>query len=429
VVRVVHLSTSDSSGGAARAAYRLHTGLRRAGLGSTMLVEERKTDDPDVVRFRPPAGLLSRLSRRVRRGSIRRDAATYPNRPPSLDWFSDDRTPYGGQLVAQLPACDVINLHWVAGFVDYGGFFPAAGKLGVPLVWRLADMNAFTGGCHYDDGSGKFVQQCGACHQLGSSDPNDLSHQIWLRKKAALDSLPDDGLHLVGTSRWIAGEAKRSSLLGRFAASIIPNGLDVRDFAPRDKRLSRDFFDLPPDARIVLFAADSTATVRKGFAYLVEALQGMTDVPDLLLVSVGGGEPKLAGVPHRHLGRIKDDRVLSLAYSAADVYVIASLQESFGQTVTEAMACGTPVVGFASGGIVDMVRPGVTGLLAPTRDVAALREAVKAALSDPDRLNEMAQNCRRIAVAEYSLEVQAAAYKALYERLVAARRDSRPAVG
>jgi glycosyltransferase involved in cell wall biosynthesis len=152
-------------------------------------------------------------------------------------------------------------------------------------------------------------------------------------------------------------------------------------------------------------------------------------VPDLLLVSVGGGEPKLAGVPHRHLGRIKDDRVLSLAYSAADLYVIASLQESFGQTVTEAMACGTPVVGFASGGIVGMVRPGVTGLLAPTRDVGALREAVKAALSDPDRLNEMAQNCRRIAVAEYSLEVQAAAYKALYERLVAARRDSRPAVG
>jgi glycosyltransferase involved in cell wall biosynthesis len=189
--------------------------------------------------------------------------------------------------------------------------------------------------------------------------------------------------------------------MGRFAASIIPNGLDVRDFAPRDKLFSRDFFDLPPDAKVVLFAADSTATVRKGFAYLSEALQGMADVPNLLLVSVGGGQPKLTGVPHRHLGRIKDDRVLSLAYSAADVYVIASLQESFGQTVTESMACGTPVVGFASGGIVDMVRPGVTGLLAPTRDVGALREAVKAALLDTATRAEMGQNCRRIAVAEY----------------------------
>jgi glycosyltransferase involved in cell wall biosynthesis len=386
-----------------------------------MLVEERKTDDPHVARFKPPADLVSRLRRRARRSAVARDAARYPHRPPSLDWFSDDRTPIGSQLVAQLPACDVVNLHWVAGFVDYEGFFPAARRLGVPLVWRLADMNAFTGGCHYDDGSGKFTQQCGACHQLGSSDPNDLSHQIWSRKKAALAHLPDDGLHLVGTSRWIAGEAKRSSLMGRFPVSIIPNGLDVRDFAPRDRKFSRDFFDLPPDAKIVLFAADSTKTVRKGFAYLVEALQGMTDVPDLLLVSVGGGEPNLSGVPHRHLGRIKDDRVLSLAYSAADVYVIASLQESFGQTVTESMACGTPVVGFASGGIVDMVRPGITGQLAPTRDVAALRESVRAVLSDPDKAAEMGENCRRVAVAEYSLEVQAAAYKALYERLVARR--------
>ena len=396
-----------------------------------MLVEERRKNDPHVTRFLPPQGLAARLRRRLRRGAVERDAARYPDRPASLDWFSDDRTPYGESLAAQVPACDVINLHWVAGFVDYEGFFPAASRLGVPLVWRLADMNAFTGGCHYDDHSGKFTGQCGACHQLGSTDPNDLSHQIWLRKKNALAHLADDRLHLVGTSRWIAGEAKRSSLMGRFPVSIIPNGLDVRDFAPRDRHTARDFFDLPADAKIVLFAADSTSTVRKGFAYLAEALQGMNDVPDLLLVSVGAGEPKLSGVRHRHLGKIKDDRVLSLAYSAADVYVIASLQESFGQTVTESMACGTPVVGFASGGIVDMVRPGVTGELAPTRDVAALRDALKRVLSNPAKRAEMAANCRRVAVEEYSLDVQAAAYRSLYESLLSRKpaRDGGGGVG
>jgi glycosyltransferase involved in cell wall biosynthesis len=230
-------------------------------------------------------------------------------------------------------------------------------------------------------------------------------------------------MHLVATSRWIAGEARRSALMGRFAATIIPNGLDTADFAPRDKKFSRDFFDLPPDARIVLFAADTAATVRKGFAYLAEALQGMSDVPNLLLVSVGGGEPKISGVPHRHLGRIRDDRVLSLAYSAADVYAIASLQESFGQTVTEAMACGTPVAGFASGGIIDMVRPGLTGELAPTKDVAALRQAVKNLLNDAEGRAKMSENCRRIVLAEYALEVQSRAYLALYERLVEASRE------
>ena len=422
VTRVVHLSTSDSSGGAARAAFRLHTGLRRIGVESSMLVQERKSTDPHVRQFLPPSDLVTRVRRRARRRSIEGDAARYPNRPPSLDWFSDDRTPFAGQIVAQVPPCDLINLHWVAGFVDYEGFFPDAAKLGVPLVWRLADMNAFTGGCHYDDHSGKFTQQCGACHQLGSTDANDLSHQIWLRKKRALSQVPAGGLHLVATSRWIAGEAKRSSLMGGFPVTIIPNGLDVQEFRPRDRGFARDFFNLSPSSKIVLFAADSADTVRKGFAYLAEALSGMRDVEDLLLVSVGGGEPKLdPSVRHVRLGRIRDDRVLSLAYSAADVYVIASLQESFGQTVTESLACGTPVVGFASGGIPDMVRPGVTGYLAPTRDVAALREAVGRVLADPAKRAEMAQNCRRIAVEEYSLEVQARAYATLYEKLLIER--------
>jgi len=254
---------------------------------------------------------------------------------------------------------------------------------------------------------------------------NDLSHQIWLRKRQALSHLRDDGLQLVGTSRWIAGEARRSSLMGRFPVTVIPNGLDVRDFAPRDRLFSRDFFDLPRQAKIVLFAADTAATLRKGFGYVAEALKGMAGVDDLLLVSVGGGEPKIDGVRHRHLGRIKDDRVLSLAYSAADVYAIASLQESFGQTVTEAMACGTPVAAFASGGIVDTVRPGVTGELAPTGDVPALRQAVKNLLNDPARRAMMAGNCRRVVVEEYSLEVQAKAYLALYQSVV--ERSKRPA--
>ena len=129
-----------------------------------------------------------------------------------------------------------------------------------------------------------------------------------------------------------------------------------------------------------------------------------------------------------HLGTIKNDRLLSLVYSAADVYVIASLQESFGQTVSESMACGTPVVGFASGGIVDMVRPGVTGYLAPTGDAAALRDAVLRAVRDDDATpGGMAENCRRIALEEYALGGVARRYAGLYEALIAAATGAAPA--
>jgi glycosyltransferase involved in cell wall biosynthesis len=122
-------------------------------------------------------------------------------------------------------------------------------------------------------------------------------------------------------------------------------------------------------------------------------------------------------VPQLNLGRINIDRYLSLAYSAADVFVIPSVQESFGQTVSESLACGTPVIGFATGGMLDMVRPGETGQLVPVADVAALREAIRAMLAIPNVREQYTARCRAIAVAEYSIEAQAAAYVRLYESL------------
>jgi glycosyltransferase involved in cell wall biosynthesis len=188
-------------------------------------------------------------------------------------------------------------------------------------------MAALTGGCHYDGGCGKFTQRCGACPVLGSTADDDLSRAVWTRKSAALSKLAPDRLHLVGTSRWIAAEAKRSSLLGRFPVSVIPNGLDTTEFAPRDKGYSRDTLGVPRDTKVVLFVADSAANRRKGFDHLAAALAGMTDESNLFLLSVGGGKPNVPGLPQLHLGKIAHDRMLSVVYSAADVFVIPSLQE------------------------------------------------------------------------------------------------------
>jgi glycosyltransferase involved in cell wall biosynthesis len=423
-MRIVHLSTSDSGGGAFRAAYRLHTGLRRLGHDSKMLVLKRGSGDDAVSALRPRNDCVGRWARKLRERKIRRDYERYrPTIPTGIEPFSDDRSEHAGQIVPQLPECDLINLHWIGGgFLDHESFFAGYPKH-VPLVWRLADMGALTGGCHYDQGCGKFADRCGACPQLGSVHEDDLSRQVWLRKTAALAHVGRGGLHVVGTSRWIASEAKRSSLLGRFPISVIPNGLDVEEFAPRDKNFSRDLWNIPRDAAVVLFAAETLANVRKGFAQLAAALAGIRGVEKLLLVSVGGvGWKKCElpeGLPHLGLGRVNNDRMLSTIYSAADVFVIPSLQESFGQTVIESLACGTPVVGFASGGIVDMVRPGQTGWLAPTGDVDALRNAIETALRDRDRRRSMSPICRQVAVEEYSLDVQARAYAALYETLLA----------
>jgi glycosyltransferase involved in cell wall biosynthesis len=417
-MRIIHLATTDVAGGAARATYRLHTGLKRLGHDSRMLVGKRWSDDPSVDALKPPKDLLSRVKRKLRRKRIEADFAKYKAaRHAGLEPFSDDRSEHRFDEIARRLDADVVNLHWVAaGFLDHESFFDNVPRH-IPLVWRLADMAPCTGGCHYDEGCGRFENKCGACPQLGSRDENDLSRQVWQRK---YDALHRHGrIHLAATSNWIAQQSRRSSLLRDFPVTVIPNGLDTADFAPRDKMFARDTLGVPRDARVVLFAAESLTVKRKGFGLLLEALKGLSDVPNLLLLSVGSTKAAIdSPVPQINLGRINIDRYLSLAYSAADVFVIPSVQESFGQTVSESLACGTPVIGFATGGMLDMVRPGQTGELVPVGDTAGLRDAIRSMLSDPNRLADFSPRCRQIAVAEYSIEAQAAGYVRLYEQLI-----------
>lgn len=428
-MRIVHFSTTDTAGGAARAAYRVHTGLSRLGHDSQMRVLKKWSIDPSVTKFVPSNRLLDRFRASRRQRRIDADFARYKStRPPTADQYTDDRTPWADQPLRDLPECDIVNFHWVAGFIDYLAFFDyfATKRPSVPLFWRMADMAPVTGGCHYDQGCGKFERQCGACPCLGSTDENDLSRQQWNRRHDALAKIADDRLHLVATSRWIRDQAARSSLLKRFDCTVIPNALDTDVFRPRDKAFSRDLLNLPQKGKIVLFAADSAKHPRKGWKELCAAVEGIHGVDDVVLVSVGGKPEMTAGSGKTliNLGKVDDDRILSLAYSAADVFVIPSLQESFGQTVIESMACGTPIVGFASGGITDTVRPGVTGSLAATGNVSELRDAIVDLLRDDAKRLAIGERCREIALAEYALDVQAKMYEGMYEAKLRQKQEA-----
>jgi glycosyltransferase involved in cell wall biosynthesis len=236
--------------------------------------------------------------------------------------------------------------------------------------------------------------------------------------------IKDGRMKVVAPSRWLAEEARRSALFGRFSISVIPYGLDVDEFAPRDRREAREVVGIPQDAAVILFVADWPAVHRKGISVLVDAVNELRYWPNLLLVSVGHDVPVLDGAlacAHRHLGRVDNDHFLSMIYSAADVFAIPSRQDNLPNTVLEAMACGTPVVGFEVGGITDMVRPGMTGLLAPAHDPAAFGEALAQILRDDEKRAEMSATCRRVAVEEYSLSIQAQRYIDLYRRVCSER--------
>jgi glycosyltransferase involved in cell wall biosynthesis len=107
-----------------------------------------------------------------------------------------------------------------------------------------------------------------------------------------------------------------------------------------------------------------------------------------------------------------------MVYSSAEVFVIPSLQEAFGQTALESMACGTPVVGSDAGGIPEVVRDGVTGLLSRAGESLSLRDAILRLLNDSSLRSSLGANCREIAVREYALEMQARNYVDLYEDIL-----------
>jgi glycosyltransferase involved in cell wall biosynthesis len=415
-MKICHISTSDVRGGAARAAYRLHQGLRSAGQDSTMFVARAASDDPAVTLYRPSQRLVHRLSRKLRSILFHVAMARYKaTRPAGYEHFRSDQTADAAAPLQQLPVCDLINLHWVADFVDYQAMLVRLAQM-KPLMWTLHDMNPFTGGCHYDDVCGRYRDACGACPQLGSTRAQDLSRQVWQHKHRALGQIAPERLHIVASSRWLAREAERSSLLKRFPISVIPSSVDTNVFQPRCVSELRQMLGLPPSRQIVLFVAQSTRNRRKGFSLLLEALVGLQERRDIVLVSIGSGAPDVpTTLPHRHLGSIENDHMLSLVYSLADVFVIPSLQDNLPNTVLEAMACGVPVVGFDVGGIPDMVCEGKTGRLVPVGDVRALREAILDLLDNPMQRAQMASNCRCVAMSEYALEVQAQRYIKLYE--------------
>jgi glycosyltransferase involved in cell wall biosynthesis len=415
-MKIVHLNKNDLTGGAARAAYRLHKGLQRAGHESVMFVESRTSDDPSVVLFNKPMDALSLVRRGLRQVWMTRDRNRYQgSRPGGYEVFSDDRSPYAATLLDQIPKCQIVNLHWIPGLVDYQTFFTNVTST-TRIVWTLHDLNPMTGGCHYDLGCGRYLAQCGSCPQLGSGDAKDLSHAIWERKRHLFSRLPSSSLSFVTPSQWLGDEVKRSPILSRFPVHVIPNGVDLEAFAPRHRRNVRDLLEIPQDARVLLFVAEEVSNRRKGFTLLLDALaRCVGKIPNLLLLSLGQNKPDVQSeIPWMHIGSINNDRFLSMVYSAADLFAICSLQDNLPNTVLEAIACGIPVVGFAIGGIPDMVRNGVNGLTVPATDVDALAEAICQVLNDRALREDMGANARRIAVEEYALDLQARRYAELY---------------
>ena len=361
---VVHLAQSDREGGANRAAYRLHTALRTAGVQSTFHCGRKLGDAADVVEAAPPiiGRAVSTLAAYVNARALRQ----YPKRCGA---FSPVKIGYARLDPRLLARADVVCAHWIAGAF----LTPSAlARIRRPLVWRLSDLWPFTGGCHYSGSCRHFEDECGCCPVLGSTREADLSRDGFSARERAYRNLD---VTIVAPSRWVAEQARCSRLFRGRRIEHIPTGVDLSVFRPHDRRASRSDLGLPPDKTFILFGAlGATSDRRKGFYHLKEALEVFAlAVPqqNVSLIVFGGSRDADFGdalpFPTISVGRIDEETALARLFAAADVFVAPFAEDNLPNVILEALACGTPVwhshpVGYrtrSSTGKTDSSRPSV----------------------------------------------------------------------
>ena len=422
-MRVALLSTFHHNGGAAVAATRLHHALLKNGVESTMLVgaprqQEALSTDPTVNSLAE-----SFLGDKLAFGRFVAERLYFlPHEKDKSVRFQFSPAVIGADLTSHpvIQKADVLHLHWINfGFLSINGLDKLL-KLGKPIVWTLHDMWAFTGGCHYTRGCDHFLTHCRQCPYLRNPDDTDLSYRVFEEK---LQIFQNVGLHFTPPSDWLGRQVQASALVGKFPLTVIPNPIDQCVFRPMPRSEVDSHFNLTARGPRLLFGSFNTTDPRKGFAYFAEALtllkqQYKGPEPEILIFGKGQAQD-FAHLPYpvRHLGVLRSEDVVAKAYNAADAMVVPSLEDNLPNTIVEALSCGTPVIGFRTGGIPEMIDHTRTGYLAEAGSANELAQGIQWLLTY-QAAETLRQNARQFAEKHYAEAVVATQYANLYLSLI-----------
>ncbi|OAV73458.1 GDP-mannose-dependent alpha-(1-6)-phosphatidylinositol dimannoside mannosyltransferase [Bacteroidales bacterium Barb6] len=419
-MKILFINTSEHIGGASIAANRLMSALQKGNMEVFILVRDKDTDNPTVASINQ-----SWLNQKVNylRFVWERLVIFFYNKFNRENLFRVSIANTGTDISRHplVKEADVIHLHWInQGFLSLADIEKLI-KLGKPVVWTMHDMWPCTGICHYAGNCSNFTNKCGYCPFLKSTRNNDLSNKAWKKKNFIISS----SIQIVTVSSWLANIAKQSSLTRKLAIETIPNVIDASILFKKDKGVMRESLSLPSDKNIILMGAARLDDPIKGLNYLVNALSLLIDgeykKENLLLVLFGEIKNKEVlkdlSIPYISLGLIKDINLIANLYSAADVTVVPSLYETFGQTIIEAMACGCPTVSFDNSGQTDIIDHKVNGYLAAYRNTKDFADGIHWALHNKNN-PKIANACLKKVQDNYTESIVAGKYISLYKKLL-----------
>ncbi len=397
-MKILHISTLERSGGAARVALRLCLAQRETGHDAQMLVGHKESDAP----------YSHELSYRI-------------------DVSLSESCCHRGLLYYELQGSHFLAVHQLVQDADvlhlhnlHGGYFNPFSLLLLgrlkPVVWTLHDMQALTGHCAHSFACERWKTGCAECANLEIYPQLevDSARRLWDDKKIIYDHVP---FHIISPSVWLGNKVKES-ILGSHSLEIIHNGVDTSVFKPYDKIESRRRLGLPVDAFIVGGVAHGGALKNswKGGAYTLEALKVLFDeVEDSVYVGVGSPVSETDWNGRLiNLAVVDNEEEMAWVYSALDLYLMTSVAENFPLVLLEALACGLPVLSFATGGIPEIISNGVNGLIVEQRDLVEFCRGLLALSLNRQLLKLFALNARDTAITLFDHDKIAAKYEQSY---------------
>jgi glycosyltransferase involved in cell wall biosynthesis len=345
----------------------------------------------------------------------------------------------GTQRLLDLPPemPDIVHCHNL-----HGGYFDLRAlpwlSRQVPVVFTLHDAWLLSGYCAHSFDCELWETGCGQCPDLTiyPAIKRDATAYNWQRKR---DIYAQSRLYVATPSQWLMDKVKRSILAsGIVEARVIHNGIDLSIFHPSGGRAAREALGLPAEAKIILFAANGIRrniwkdyeTMRTAIARAAEQWDG----EEILFLALGEdappeylGKARVQFVPYQ-----QDPVVVAKFYQAADVYIHAARADTFPNTVLEALACGTPVVATAVGGIPEQVKSfGIancernnhyldeaTGSLVPPKSPEAMASCIQYLLNDEPLRKRLGENAARDARNRFDLSRQVSDYLSWYKEIL-----------
>lgn len=410
-MKIIHLNFSDISGGAARAAYRIHHSLLKKGIDSQMWVNKAKSNDWTVKEpFNYYEKGINEFRTRLINYSIVKMLKTEnkiihsPSILPS-SWLKHINN----------SNADVVHLHWTQNEMLS---IKDISKISKPIVWTLHDMWAFCGSEHYTNDN-RWIEGYYPHNRPNYETGFDLNRWTWQRKRKYWKN----SIQIITTSRWLANCVKKSKLMHNWPVSVIPTPIDTVYWRPLDKKVARKKLNLPIDVPLILFGADSNLNdPRKGYDLLLSALGNLkknSSAKKFELVVFGHDKPNSPtyfDFPIHYMGKLHDDEALKTVYSAADLTIVPSRQDNLPNVVIEAQACGSPVVAFDVGGLPDIIKHQKTGYLAKPFDTKDLANGISSILLNYE-LGEFKKYSLENIISNFNEKKIAQSYLNIYEMI------------